>query len=79
MNILEEIKNKLTKIKSKADTAKAQEKYLLKQLKDNFECESIEEASELIETLITEKEDIDKTIKEKTNIIIRKMEEKGFL
>lgn len=76
---LEEIKKHLEQVKAQADTAKAQEEYLLKQLRDNYEVSSVKEAEELIATLLEEKEDIDKTIKQKTDSVITKMEQEGFI
>lgn len=76
---LDELKQTLEQIKSQADTAKAQEEYLLKQLQDNFECKDTNEAIELKNTLIAEKEDVDKDIRQKTNAIIKRMQEEGFI
>lgn len=76
---LDEIKRILDDHKSKADTAKAQIEFLLKQLKENFECESLDEAIELLEILTEDKKEIDKKIANKTRELIDKMKEEGFI
>jgi hypothetical protein len=78
-NQLNEIKALLEDRKAKVDTAKAQKEFLLKQLKDNFECDTLDEAVELLEELTSDKEKIDKEITLKTNELIRKMEEEGLI
>ena len=75
---LEHLKHKLQEFKNRADTAKAQEEYSLKQLKNEFECDTLEEAEELLEELIAEKETLDKEITEKTDILLERMEKEGI-
>ena len=77
-NSLEHLKHKLQDFKSKADTAKAQEEYLLKQLKNDFECDSLEEAMEFWEDLIAEKKAFDDEISKKTNELFERMEKEGI-
>lgn len=78
-NHLKELKNLLNDRKSKVDTAKAQREFLLKQLKENFECTTLDEAVELLDELTADKEKIDKDIQLKTNELINKMQEEGLI
>lgn len=78
-NQLNQLKGKLDELIQNANKSKAQEEYLLKQLKDNFECDTVEEGMELLEIYLAEKEETDKTIELKTNKLLNKMKEEGLL
>ena len=77
--LLEQFKLKLQKLESDANKSLAQEEYLLTQLKENFDCDTLEETVEYLEDLIEEKDNYDKEIESKIEDIKHKMHEHGFI
>lgn len=75
---LELIKTKLQEHKEAADTAKVQHDYLMAQLKEDFECNSLEEAVELLDDLKQEEQELEQTIIDKTNKLLKRIESEGI-
>ena len=78
-NQLNQLKGKLEETIQNANRKKAQEEYLLQQLKETFECDTVEEGIELLEVFLSEKKINDEKIKVKTDKLLNKMKEEGLL
>lgn len=78
-NNITALKTKLENLKANADKAKVQEEFLLKQLKTEFECDTLEEAMELLDLMIDEKTNLDNQVKTKTEELTQRMQEEGFI
>lgn len=66
------LKEKINNAKSEVSELKGQEKYLIKELKDNWNCASIEDAKKTLKKLEVDIQQIDQKIDEAT----RELEEK---
>lgn len=76
---LEIIKTKLNAAKAKADEAKAEETYLLKQLENDFECTSLKEANELLELMEDDLTKLNESIEEQVKELKTKAQEAGLI
>lgn len=63
-------KEELNELKGQLNELKGQQKLYSKQLKDEYECNTLEEAQERLTGLKTDLEKLDKTIEEKTDNLI---------
>jgi hypothetical protein len=76
---IEQMQNLLAEVGDESKKAKAQEEILLDQLNEIFECDSLEEAKELLEEAINEKEKLDKQLNNETNTLYEKMKADGLI
>jgi len=76
---IEQMQNILAEVGDESKKAKAQEEILLGQLNEIFECDSLEEAKELLEEAINEKEKLDEQLNNETNTLYEKMKADGLI
>lgn len=76
---LEKLKTTLQDLKEKVNKAKIEEQYLLKQLKEELDCNSLEEGIELLELLETEKKEFDEKIEVKIKDLMLSLEKEGLI
>lgn len=76
---IETMQNVLKEAEDEGKKAVAQEELLLKQLNELFECETLEEGSELLDQLMDEKAEIDSDIEALTDDLWLKMKEDGLV
>jgi len=76
---IEQMQNLLAEVGDESKKAKAQEEILLGQLNEIFECDSLEEAKELLEEAINEKEKLDEQLNNETNTLYEKMKADGLI
>jgi len=76
---IEQMQNLLAEVGDESKKAKAQEEILLGQLNEIFECDSLEEAKELLEEAINEKEKLDRQLNNETNTLYEKMKADGLI
>ena len=76
---LENINEQLEEIKEKAIERKTEKNMLLKQIKEDFDCSSIEELEELQEQLEEEKEKKDEIISKKIIQLESELKEEGLM
>ena len=69
-----QLKDKIAQAKAKASEIQGQREYLIKELKNQWNCKNIEEATSKIEQMANEVERLDKQIKEGISTIQEKME-----
>jgi len=74
-----EIKEMLEQKKAMSDRAEVQEEFLLKQLKETFDVNSVEEGEELIKQLTEEAEENKKENSKLFNDLIDRLEKDGIL
>jgi hypothetical protein len=74
-----EIKEMLEQKKAISDRAEVQEEFLLKQLKETFDVNSVEEGEELIKQLTEEAEENKKENSKLFNDLIDRLEKDGIL
>jgi hypothetical protein len=75
----EQLKKTLQDLKDKVDRAKVQEEYLLKQLKDELDCDSLEEGLELLNILKNEKKEYDDKIESKIDSLMESLKKEGLI
>jgi hypothetical protein len=76
---IERMQTILSDTEDESKKAKAQEELLIKQLNEIFECESLEEGKELLNDLISEKDEIDNDLEVKTDDLWIKMKSDGLI
>jgi transcriptional regulator with PAS, ATPase and Fis domain len=76
---IEQMQTLLAEVEEESTKAKAQEEILLGQLNEIFECDSLEEAKELLEEAINEKEKLDEQLNNETNTLYEKMKADGLI
>lgn len=76
---LESIKEQLQQLKEKQQEAEAEKKMLMKKLKTDYECDTLEEAKALVEELEEALEDLEKDISKKTEKLINDMKGEGLM
>lgn len=74
-----DIKEMLEEAQQKANRAEVQEEFLLKQLKENFDVDSIEEGEELIKQLTDEAEEVKAETREMLDSLVKRLEKDGLL
>ena len=74
-----DIKEMLEEAQQKANRAEVQEEFLLKQLKENFDVDSIEEGEELIKQLTNEAEEVKAETREMLDSLVKRLEKDGLL
>ena len=76
---IQKIKDKLEYYKEENSKAKAQEEMLLKQLKEEFDVDSLDEAMELYDELVEENEEREEMINDETESLIKNMQKDKLL
>lgn len=76
---IEQMQNILGEAEDESKKAKAQEEILLQQLNEIFECESLDEGKELLNQVITEKEELDEQLDIETDDLWLKMKADGLI
>jgi hypothetical protein len=76
---IERMQTVLSDTDDESKKAKAQEEILVNQLNEIFECESLEEGKELLNQLISEKDEIDNDLEVKTDDLWIKMKSDGLI
>lgn len=76
---IEQMQNVLGEAEDESKKAKAQEEILLQQLNEIFECESLDEGKELLNQVITEKEELDGQLDTETDDLWLKMKADGLI
>ena len=75
----EELKKIIHNLKENVDRAKVQEEYLLKQLKSELDCDSLEEGLELLNLLKEEKKEFDNQIESKMDSLMESLKKEGLI
>ena len=76
---LENIKEQLEDLREKQREAEAEKKMLLRLLKDDFSCDTIEDAQTLLRELEKELEDMEKEIIKRRDKLIKEMQAEGLM
>lgn len=76
---IQAIKDKLEKYKEENSKAKAQEEMLLKQLKEEFDIDSIDEAMQIYEEMVEENEEREEMIETEVETLIKNMQKDKLL
>jgi hypothetical protein len=76
---IEDLKKHLQDLQRQADQIEVEENYIKKELKRKFECESVEEAQELLEVLISEHEEAIETRNKKQMELVEKMKKDNLI
>lgn len=78
-NLLDRLKSKLEHLKEGANKSVAEEKFMLETLKTKFECANLKEAKELLDVLMSEQEEYETEINNRTESLLKEAKDEGII